>query len=254
MTYHAFRANRALRLTLILTADKSVQAGGLRKRSLLNRICDLSSPALHLFLLLCIYRMPRWRFRGLPCTSLAVDCGRQSTSQTSPVVRPSASLALQYRACSSCPQDATHTQQKSSQSSASSDTASSSKSRLRAAIADSSEHLPGQDSHPSAPISLNVLLPSQHPTERMRAYNRNWASTADQKVFAWSALGQKPKVLWLGCSDSRIPESVLCGTQPGEVFVHRNIANTFQSHDQSVSFVSAFHDLHECLVYWLSSF
>lgn len=54
----------------------------------------------------------------------------------------------------------------------------------------------------------------------MLEYNKEWAAQADAQQMAQSAKGQSPKVLWLGCADSRIPESLLCGTSPGEVFVH----------------------------------
>jgi len=76
--------------------------------------------------------------------------------------------------------------------------------------------------------------------KRMLAYNARWASQADTAMLARNAKGQKPTVLWLGCADSRIPESLLCGTIPGEVFVHRNIANCFTPGDPSAMAVLAY--------------
>jgi len=76
--------------------------------------------------------------------------------------------------------------------------------------------------------------------KRMLAYNARWASQADTAMLAQNAKGQKPTVLWLGCADSRIPESLLCGTIPGEVFVHRNIANCFTPGDPSAMAVLAY--------------
>lgn len=58
--------------------------------------------------------------------------------------------------------------------------------------------------------------------------NQDWVKeqlAEDPDVFKKSAMGQEPKVLWLGCSDSRVPPNEITGTKPGDFFVHRNIAN-----------------------------
>ena len=47
----------------------------------------------------------------------------------------------------------------------------------------------------------------------------------DPQYFKNLSLGQKPEYLWIGCSDSRVPANEITGTQSGEMFVHRNIAN-----------------------------
>ncbi len=49
--------------------------------------------------------------------------------------------------------------------------------------------------------------------------------SVDANFFRNSALDQKPEFMWIGCSDSRVPAEEVTGTQPGELFVHRNIAN-----------------------------
>ena len=58
--------------------------------------------------------------------------------------------------------------------------------------------------------------------------NRAWARgmlAADPDFFARLARQQSPQYLWIGCSDSRVPANQITGLAPGEVFVHRNIAN-----------------------------
>ena len=47
----------------------------------------------------------------------------------------------------------------------------------------------------------------------------------DPEYFKKLSLGQTPEYLWIGCSDSRVPANEITGTQSGEIFVHRNIAN-----------------------------
>jgi carbonic anhydrase len=58
--------------------------------------------------------------------------------------------------------------------------------------------------------------------------NRVWAARMEQQrpgFFSQLAHQQTPKYLWIGCSDSRVPANEITGLDPGEVFVHRNVAN-----------------------------
>jgi carbonic anhydrase len=64
--------------------------------------------------------------------------------------------------------------------------------------------------------------------------NRKWVEDTlkeDPEYFNRLAKGQEPPVLWIGCSDSRVPANQVTGTLPGEVFVHRNIANVVSHAD-----------------------
>ncbi|MEO6681647.1 MAG: carbonic anhydrase [Ginsengibacter sp.] len=58
--------------------------------------------------------------------------------------------------------------------------------------------------------------------------NKQWASSQlkeDPQYFERLIELQSPEILWIGCSDSRVPADKITGTQPGEIFVHRNISN-----------------------------
>jgi len=64
--------------------------------------------------------------------------------------------------------------------------------------------------------------------QSLLARNRQWASEltdADPMFFTRLAQQQTPRYLWIGCSDSRVPANQILGMLPGEIFVHRNVAN-----------------------------
>lgn len=66
--------------------------------------------------------------------------------------------------------------------------------------------------------------------------NRKWVSRiigADPFFFSRLARQQAPEYLWIGCSDSRVPASLITGLLPGEIFVHRNIANIVNPMDMN---------------------
>jgi carbonic anhydrase len=78
--------------------------------------------------------------------------------------------------------------------------------------------------------------------EKMLLQNKAWAAeqlSEDPTYFERLAQLQSPEFLWIGCSDSRVPANQITGTLPGEVFVHRNIANLVVETD--VNLLSVLH-------------
>ncbi len=64
--------------------------------------------------------------------------------------------------------------------------------------------------------------------------NRLWAeekTAQDPDFFKRHVAGQQPKYLWVGCADSRVPAAQVMGLEPGEIFVHRNVANVVNHTD-----------------------
>lgn len=67
-----------------------------------------------------------------------------------------------------------------------------------------------------------------HPLQHLFDKNRDWAASIEEHnpgFFAKLLVQQEPKYLWIGCSDSRVPANEIVGMLPGELFVHRNVAN-----------------------------
>lgn len=102
----------------------------------------------------------------------------------------------------------------------------------------------------SKPTSAPTTDPKSEPqtdaadhTDRYAAglrLNKEWAAQTARdhpELFPTLASGQKPQILWIGCSDSRCPETTFLGLHPGDVFVHRNIANVMHPGDLSSSAV-----------------
>lgn len=74
-------------------------------------------------------------------------------------------------------------------------------------------------------------------------HNVRWATDKreeDPNYFRRLSSLQRPEYLWIGCSDSRVPANVITGLEPGEVFVHRNIANLVHRGDMNLLSVVEF--------------
>ena len=75
-----------------------------------------------------------------------------------------------------------------------------------------------------------------NPVRRLLLANKSWSEerrAADPEYFARLIGGQDPEFLWISCSDSRVPETHLTVTDPGELFVHRNVANLVWPDDRN---------------------
>ncbi len=73
--------------------------------------------------------------------------------------------------------------------------------------------------------------------------NRAWAAAhvgSDPDFFSRLCDIHRPELLWIGCSDSRVPANEIVGLAPGELFVHRNVANVFPPHDPNATAVLDF--------------
>jgi carbonic anhydrase len=73
--------------------------------------------------------------------------------------------------------------------------------------------------------------------KRLMQGNKEWLESkirTDKHFFENLAKGQTPEILWIGCSDSRVPANEVTGTQAGEIFVHRNIANMVVHSDMNM--------------------
>jgi carbonic anhydrase len=79
--------------------------------------------------------------------------------------------------------------------------------------------------------------------KRLLENNKSWVAemtTKEPEYFHKLAQGQTPEYLWIGCSDSRVPANQITGTMPGEMFVHRNVANMVVNNDMNLLTVLAY--------------
>lgn len=72
--------------------------------------------------------------------------------------------------------------------------------------------------------------------EKLLVYNQYWAGLlklSDETYFERLSKKQSPEYLWIGCADSRVPAETLMGLEPGQLFVHRNVANQIRVNDSN---------------------
>src|SRR4029079_5506535 len=79
------------------------------------------------------------------------------------------------------------------------------------------------------------------------AQNEEWAAAQlkqDPEYFQRHVGSQHPRLLWIGCSDSRVPAEHLLGCGPGDLFIHRNVANVVAYNDINIAAVIQYATLH----------
>jgi len=98
-------------------------------------------------------------------------------------------------------------------------------------------HSKGTCACPACTGSKSALFAQNGPDlNELLAQNEDWAASveaADPNYFPELATGQAPRYLWIGCSDSRVPAELITKSDPGHLFVHRNIANQACTTDTS---------------------
>jgi carbonic anhydrase len=113
--------------------------------------------------------------------------------------------------------------------------------RLHLVTSTASSHLYPLNPNPTSPLSppyspYTNLLPHTGSSSFTNVLDSNahWREKITKRnpdLLPSLATGQSPTILWIGCSDSRCPETTILGLQPGDVFVHRNIANILHAGD-----------------------
>jgi len=97
-----------------------------------------------------------------------------------------------------------------------------------------SELNPGPSSHYTNLEQSQGATSAYGNLAKLLANNKKWAaqiSQQDPQFFQVLSLQQHPKYLWIGCSDSRVDAITIVGLAPGDIFVHRNVANLFYTTD-----------------------
>jgi carbonic anhydrase len=82
--------------------------------------------------------------------------------------------------------------------------------------------------------NFRITFATMYSYQKLLLENKAWAKEKladDPQYFDRLAHLQTPEFLWIGCSDSRVPANEITGTQPGEIFVHRNVANLVINND-----------------------